>query len=363
MAKRSPLLELQRQSGANVMERNNWLLPAHFGEPLNEYKAVQASVGLLDLFARSLLRFSGSDRVSFLNGMISNDVKVLAPGQGMHAAFLDIQGKILADARVFCMEEALLVDLPESCKEGIIQHLERHLVADEVTIQDLSADCSMVSLQGPRAGPLLREATSIETLPRSELQHLETSIAEHQLLLIRVTHICQEGYDLILPRSEATETILRIQEIGKKFGLSWVGTEAQEILRIEAGVPRYGLDMTEDNLLLETGLNHAVNFHKGCYLGQEIVERIHSRGHVNKRLVGLILETKEPVKSGGKVYKEDREIGRITSSAFSPRKGSALALGYVQHDFSNAGTTVTVKQDEGEISAVISSLSLDKTAS
>ncbi|MGH7848602.1 MAG: YgfZ/GcvT domain-containing protein [Candidatus Binatia bacterium] len=363
MAKRSPLLELQRLNGGEIREREDGLVPIHFGDPLAEYHAVETGVGLFDLFQRSFLKFSGSDRVSFLNGMVSNDVKPLAPGQGLHAAFLDIQGKILADARIFCMQEALLVDVPELCKERIIQHLERHLVADEVTIQDLAADFLMVSLQGPQAGPLMREATSIATLPRSELEHLEAAIAEQPLLLIRVTHICQEGYDLILPRSEATGMIRRIQEIGNKFSLSWAGTEAQEMLRIEAGIPRYGVDMTEDNLLLETGLNHAVNFHKGCYLGQEIVERIHSRGHVNKRLVGLILETKKPANRGEKVYREDREIGRVTSSAFSPRKRSALALGYVQHDFSNPGTTVTVKRDEGEISAEISSLSLDKTAS
>src|SRR5919106_336532 len=114
--------------------------------------------------------------------------------------------------------------------------------------------------------------------------------------------------------------------------------------RIEAGIPRYGVDMTADTLLLETGLDHAVSFHKGCYLGQEIVERIHSRGHVNKRLVRLILETKEPVKRGAKVYHEDHEIGTITSSTFSPRKGSAFALGYVQRDFSNSGIAVMVKQ-------------------
>ena len=363
MAKRPPLLELQRLHGAEICEREDGLAPIHFGDPLAEYHTVETGVGLFDLFQRSFLKFSGNDRVSFLNGMVSNDLKALAPGQGAHAAFLDIQGKILADARVFCIKEALLVDLPEPCKERIVQHLERHLVADEVTIHDLAADYSMVSLQGPQAGALLREATSRATLPRSELEHLEASIAGHPLRLIRVTHICQEGYDLVLPRSEATDAILRILEIGKQFSLSWVGTEAQEMLRIEAGIPRYGLDMTEDNLLLETGLNHAVSFHKGCYLGQEIVERIHSRGHVNKRLVGLVLETKEPVKRGAKIYAEDREIGRITSSAFSPRKGAGLALGYVQHDFSTARTTVTVKQDEGEISAVISSLSPDKTAS
>jgi folate-binding protein YgfZ len=331
------------------------LVPAHFGDPLLEYNAVRTGVGLLDLFARSVLRFSGGDRVSFLNGMVSNDVRTLSPGRGLHAAFLDIQGKILADARIFCMEESLLVDIPEPCRKRIIEHLERHLVADEVEIQDVSADHLIVSLRGPSSGKLIKDLASIETLPRSDLDHIEAPIGKSELHLIRVTHICQQGYDLIVPRAGSLDVIRWIMEVGKKFALSWVGTEAQEMLRIEAAIPRYGTDMTSDHLLLEVGLNDAVSFTKGCYLGQEVVERIHSRGHVNKRLVLMILETPEPLRSRPEIHHGTATVGKVTSSAFSPRRNTALALGYVQQSIAEPGTQVTITETQREIPAVISS--------
>jgi len=356
MARESLLLKLQQASGAEIVERDNWFLAARFGDPLEEYRAVQTGVGVFDLCGRNFLRFTGADRVSFLNGMVPNDIKALSPSQGLYAAFLDIHGKILADARVFCTEQALLVDLPELCKEQILQHLERHLVADEVEIQDLSADWTMISLQGPAAANLAREAVSISALPDSELAHATGAIGSCNIFLIRVMHAPQDGYDLVLPCSEAIEAVRRLQEIGKKFGLCWVGANAYEMLRIEAGIPRYGVDMNADNLLLETGLEHAVSYTKGCYLGQEIIERIHSRGHVNKQLAGLILGGRVPVERGSAILYAGREVGKITSSVFSPYKDSAIALGYVQREACNPGESVVVRDRTKEITAALAAL-------
>jgi folate-binding protein YgfZ len=134
------------------------------------------------------------------------------------------------------------------------------------------------------------------------------------------------------------------------------------MLRIEVGIPRYGVDMTADTLLLETGLEHAVSFTKGCYLGQEIVERIHSRGHVNKRLAGLILAGRAPVESGGKIFHGNREIGKITSSAFSPYKDSAIALGYVQREAFNPGDAVVVQDRDKQITASLAALPIYPSA-
>ncbi|HWP58484.1 MAG TPA: aminomethyltransferase family protein [Candidatus Acidoferrales bacterium] len=353
MANASPLLELERARGAAIIEQDNRLVPIRFGDPLKEYEAVQSRVGLLDLSARSFLRLSGADRVPFLNGMVSNDVRALAPGHGLHAAFLDIQGKILADARIFATEDALLVDVPEERREIIGRHLERHLVADEVQIEDLSGAWSLLSLQGPRAAALLEESADLERLPASELAHGEASIGGVKVRLIRVSLMCAEGYDVVLPRGEAVRCASLVEEKGAAHGLCWVGAEAQEMLRLEAGIPRYGTDMNENNLLLETGLDYAVSFQKGCYLGQEIVERVRSRGHVNKRLVLLGLETRAPAAAGSPICQAGRQLGAVTSSAFSPRRNTALALGYVQRGFAEPGTSLTVKDGAREIGAVV----------
>ncbi len=324
---------------------------------------MRRQVGIVDLCQHNLLSFSGDDRVPFLNGMVSNDVKALAFGHGLHAAFLDLQGKILADTRIFCRGDFLLVDLAEPVKEKILQHLQRHLVADEVEIQDLSSDYAIVSLQGPEAGQLLRQAASTDSDPVCDLDHLEGAVGQRKVLVIRASHTGEEGYDLVISRRDLTEVISRVQEAGKYFSLAWVGAEAQEMLRIEAGIPRYGWDMNADNLLLETGLERAVSFAKGCYLGQETVERIHSRGHVNKRLAGLILEAREPVKSGAKIFHGTREIGKITSSAFSPYKDSAIALGYVQREAFDPGNSVTVQDQGKELKASLSGLPIYPSAS
>jgi folate-binding protein YgfZ len=145
----------------------------------------------------------------------------------------------------------------------------------------------------------------------------------------------------------------RATDVGKQFSATWIGEEAQNTLRIEAGIPRYGVDFTEDNLLLETGLTGAVSFTKGCYLGQEVVERIRSRGHVNKKLVGLLLDSQVPLAAGASILATDKEVGNVTSSVYSPELGHAIALGYVHKDFWNPGTKLTVRNNDVSILATV----------
>jgi folate-binding protein YgfZ len=136
-----------------------------------------------------------------------------------------------------------------------------------------------------------------------------------------------------------------LTEAASAYSAQWVGGEAYEMLRIEAGIPRYGIDITDDNLILETGLTHAVSFNKGCYLGQEVVERIRSRGHVNKALSGLLIHGKKPAPAGSKILSAEKEIGTITSSVYSPALQSPIALGYVHRDHRSQGTQLLVRYD------------------
>lgn len=352
----SPLAESHTANGAYFQEESGWLLPLHFGDPLQEYHAVRSHVGLFDLCSHSFLNLTGSDRVSYLQGMVSNDVNALTPGGGAHAAILDIQGKILADVRIFLAEELILVDLWEPLRENIVAHLQRHLIAEDVEITDLAGKTGMVSLQGAEARLLMRELVPRDEIPQKELDHRPFHIDGTEVLVIRSTHTTEGGYDLLIGTKDLLQVVSRIEEIGKKFSLRWVGTQAQEILRIETGIPRYGVDMDDNNLLLETGLDHAVSFEKGCYLGQEVVERIRSRGHVNRKLVGMLLEGDTPAQRDDPITVEEKEIGRVTSSALSPARRRPLALGYIQRDYIQPGTRVSIRRHGKAIPAEVFSL-------
>ena len=161
------------------------------------------------------------------------------------------------------------------------------------------------------------------------------------------------AFDLIVPVASAVAIAERLTKAGKQFSAAWVGEDAQNILRIEAGIPRYGVDFNEDNLLLEVGIDHAVSFTKGCYLGQEVVERIRSRGHVNKRLCGLLLDSTVAADAGDQLQVDGKDAGRITSSVISPRLGRPIALGYVMKEYWEAGTKLSLRHSGANIHATV----------
>lgn len=331
-------------------------MPSRFADPMEEYRAVRSHVGLLDLSHRALLCFTGADRVSFLHGIVSNDVKILADGTGTAAAFLNVHGKILADARIFAAADSLIVDLWAFLKEKILDHVNRYLIADEVEIADLSHDWAILSFQGPDARPLVSELLQDTDLPTQEHHHRRISLNGTELRVVRASHTGEEGYDLMAAIPTLLSLMPGIEELRKKFSGRWIGSQALDTLRIEAGIPRYGVDMDEDNLLLETGLDQAFSFQKGCYLGQEVVERIRSRGHVNRKLTGIVLEGGAPPDPGSRIYAAEKEIGRVTSSIVSPLLARPIALGYVHRDYLSPGTQVRVQREGEAITAAITAL-------
>jgi len=353
MAKQSSLDGWHKVRGAAFVEKNGWLLPSHFGNPQGEYQAVRKGVGLIDLAHRSLLQFTGPDRVSFLQGMLSNDLRVLKPFDGQQAAILTQQGKIIADVRVLCALNSIYLDFWEFLKDRVLAHLRRYLVADEVEIADPSDQWHMLSVQGPQVPALLNELFGHEPLPSQPMQHGMVHFDGSPICVVEANHFGEPGFDLVISTSAVTHVAQRLTDNGKKFSAAWVGEEAQEILRIEAGVPRCGVDFTEDNLLLEVGLDNAVSFTKGCYLGQEVVERIRSRGHVNKKLVGLALYGHEPAAAGDAISAGDKGVGNITSSVHSPAWGRPIALGYVQKDCWAPGTELLVKHSGAAVTATV----------
>jgi glycine cleavage system T protein len=355
MAKQSLLTTFHQSNGAQFVERDGWLLPAQFGNSATEYAAVRSAVGFIDLLHRGLLQLTGADRVSFLQGMVSNDVKALQPGTGQYATILNQQGKVLGDTRVLCSEKSFYLDLWEDIKDKIAEHLNRYLVADEVEITDRTDEYGIISLQGPQSEAGLQKLVGQAGLPELLAEHRMVNIDGAQVCVVRASSTGEPGFDLIIPRSHLLNVAQQLTEAGKGFSGAWVGEEVHNILRVEAGIPRYGVDFTEDNLLLEVGLDQAVSFTKGCYLGQEVVERIRSRGHVNKKLVGLTFESRESANRGDVLF-ADKPVGTITSSVDSPALGKSIALGYVHKDYWNPDTRLSVNHDGVSLDAKVTPL-------
>jgi len=354
MANASTLTDFHREHGAVFAEYEGWLLPQHFGDPAAEYRVLRGAVGLIDVPDRALLQFTGPDRLAFLQGMLSNDLRRLNPFDGQYAAILTQQGKVIADVRVLCAMNSFYLDFWENLKAKVLGHLQRYLIADDVEIADRTAEYTFLSLQGPSAEMVLQKLLSHAPLPTRPKQHAMIDIEGAAICIIREDRGADPAFDLVVPRLNVIQVAHALSQGGRQFSATWVGAEAQNILRVENGIPRYGLDFNENNLLLEVGIDDAVSFTKGCYLGQEIVERIRSRGHVNKKLCGLVLNGSTPALAGDSIHADSKVVGTITSCVISPRLGRAIALAYLGKEYWNPGTVVSVEHSGSVIDATVS---------
>lgn len=350
--KQSPLHDFHRGNGAAFVEWNGWTLPDHFGDPTAEYDAVRTHAGWLDLADRAVLEVTGPDSVEWLQGMLSNDVTALNPGSGVPAAVLNIQGKILADVHVLRAHNAFLVMLDESLASGVVEHLNHYLIADEVEIVDLSAEFFVISVQGPDARAGLADILGLDALPAGRLSHAEAAYTGGLVRVVHASPTGEPGFELIVPKDH----LQGLAELPAARAIPWIGIRARETLRIEAGIPRYGIDMDADTLLLETCLDDAVSFTKGCYLGQETVERIHSRGHVNRKLAGFKLAGPGVPDLGDPVLHGDRAVGRVTSAVASPRFDCVIALGYLHRDYLEPGTSIAIGHGGQALHATVQAL-------
>lgn len=327
-------------------------LPNAFTSPQDEYAVVCEKAGLIDLSFRTQVKFTGEDRIDFLQGMLSNDVKALRPGDGCPATLLTEQGRIVADLRVYAEESAILLDLDARIKEKTIEALDRFIIADDVEIEDLSAHRVTLAVQGPTAAEVLT-AAGLSSLPEQELQHRDATIAEVQVRMIRSDQTGKSGYEFHVP-SDRVAVVW--QALAQLDGLLPVGHTALNMLRVEAGIPWYGLDMDEDRIVLEVGLDRAISFNKGCYLGQEVVERASARGHMNRLLIGFLLQDEGqdalPTR-GDRLLKDDKEVGWLTSITTSPTLGRPIALGYIRREHGEPGTRLRIDRPDMDMIAEV----------
>lgn len=301
---------------------------------------------------RRLLTVTGEDRVVFLHGMLSNDIKALRAGGGIYAALLTQQGKIVSDVRVYADSDRLLLDVPAARAEAVRSALEKFIVADDVELSEDDSEQPLFSLTGPSSTTVLEHVLGRTMAPRAVLAHQSSAFNGATLRVVAGDDADGAGYIVCGPVTVADDLRQRLQQRGAEP----IGRETFEVLRVEAGVPCYGIDMDEDILLMETNLDRAVSFTKGCYLGQEVVERVAARGKVNKKLTGIRIDGDAIPAAGAALHADGKDIGRVTSAVRSPSLKRIIALGYVHRDYLAPGTAMVVATPPGEAKALVSHL-------
>ena len=307
-----------------------------FGDVGAEFRALAADCGVYDLSGRAKIALSGGDRVRWLNGMVTNNVRDLGPGHGVYAFLLNPQGHILADLYASNRGDSLLVDTDRSQMEKMLQVFDHYIIMDDVAVANVSDRLTALGMAGPRAKEVLKSA-GFEVPDLSPLQFADLTWQGTGLTLVRADNPAVECYELWLAPGNVTLLWQALVNAGARP----VGTAALDLLRIASGIPRYGQDIRERDLPQETEQQRALHFSKGCYIGQEIVERIRSRGNVHRKFTGFEVQPPLPV-LGTKIQADGKDIGEITSVASLPTKGGerAVALGYIRHEFAMPGKEV-----------------------
>lgn len=323
--------------GAAMTEQLGWEISTNYGNLTKEYQAVRTNVGIIDLSYRGRIEVSGKNRVQFLQGLVSNDVKTLQPGNGVYAAFLNITGRILSDCFIYAREDSILIDTPPAARERVYLNLDKFSPAGDFNVTDFTEATSLLTIQGPTAQRILASAGAGAVINLKELQLTETEINGRKLIVLKNSRTGETGFDLFM----SNENTLPVFEALLSAGAEPVGLDAYNVLRLEAGIPEYSIDMDENIIALEAGLERAISYTKGCYLGQETIAKIHHRGknQTAKKLAGLILEGNILPKAGNKIFnKDNREVGYITSAVESLHLHKPIAFAYLKRDNFTPGT-------------------------
>ena len=276
------------------------------------YRALRERAAWIDLRARGKLRMSGEDRGRLLHAMCTNHIEQLKPGEGCYAFFLNAQGRILADANILCFEDHFLIDTEPETRGKLLDHLDRYIIADDVKLQDVTDQWATIAVEGPAASYAGLDAYSW--------------VAEGRNIIAGLNSTGSEGYFIFTPAKDCTG-----------FELPEATAEDARIVRIENGRPRYGEEITERQLVAETDQLHAVHFNKGCYLGQEIVERVRSQAHIHRILRRIEIDTNQPPAAG---YRNDQ--AEIASAVLSPALDTTVALAYVRMQYAEPGSELNI---------------------
>ena len=351
----TPLLELHKLAGATFASFHGCALPDTFTTFAESYRAAREAVAIFDTNWHTIVELSGPDRVRYLNAIVSNDVKSLGGGRGTLALLLNPQGHILAELEIYALQEKLLVLADASVRERTVATLDKFIIMDDVTLSDVTEQFGSLAIEGPRAGTVIAEACGLSLDGFSEHAVAEVEIDGVACHLIRHSHFGLPGAEIIAPREHLGLLWRNLRaSVVTQHGAA-IGMRALNSLRLEAGIPWFPDDFNDTVIPQEAALEAThISFSKGCYTGQEIVERVRSRGQVNRRRVQLKFSTAEPpapltrlraretetqsAQPAESAAAEAKEVGIVTSSAFSPAANTSIGMAYVRREQNSPGS-------------------------
>src|SRR5438105_410254 len=344
----SDITEKLETQVARLTDYHGGHIVAGYSDPRKEFSALRSACGLYDLGWRVYVTLSGRDRVRWLNGMITNNIRDLVVGQGVYAFVLNPQGHILGDLYAYNRGDSLLVVTDKAQAEKILGIFKRYIIMDQVEVANISEKLTAIGVTGPTSREVLRRV-GLEFPELRPRQLADVTWQQLGLIVVRDDNPVSESYEIFL----APESVNLLWDALVKRGATPSGSEAFELFRIASGIPCYGQDIRERDLPQETEQARALNFTKGCYIGQEIVERIRSRGNVHRKFTGFVLQGDSPA-TGAKLAADRTDIGEITSLASLPMPSGELpvALGYVRREIGVPGKEVQV----GDIKATVTEL-------
>jgi len=319
------------------------------------HDAARHGAARIDRTARGRIVVSGADRRSYLQGLLTNDIAALAAGEGCYSAYLTAQGRMIADMQVYELGDVILMTLAGDVKDIVLAKLDQFVFSEDVQLGDVTATFAQWAIVGPRAAQTIAAASDgvaegdLDSLP--EHGNRRFTWRESPAIVTRTNDAGVPGFDVYVDAARREEFERALDAAGAIF----VGDELADAIRIEGGVPLFHRDMDEDTIPLEAGIeSRAISFTKGCYVGQEVIIRVLHRGHgrVARKLVGLRIGGDSVPARESPVSAADKEIGRVTSSAWSPALNQPVALAYVHRDFVEPGTSVHVGGAIAEVSAL-----------
>ena len=305
--------------------------------------AVREGCGLFRLPDRGLIAVRGGDRVRWLDGMVSNDVTGLRPGperSGCYATLLTRTGRIVADFHVLARDELFWLETAGATVPSALEHLERHLIADDVALEDISQSVDRLALEGPSAEPILERATGGSWALEAEAW-AEVELEGQPVVVARYGWSGETGFQLLVPAGSGEAIAGALEAAGSQLGLICGDRSVLEVLRIEAGIPVLGAELKDTVLPAEARLGRAVAPSKACYVGQEVVARMETAGRVSHLLVGLTVDEGPILEPGSKITADSAKVGEVTSSCWSPTAGP-IALGFVRSAHAATGTNLLV---------------------
>jgi folate-binding protein YgfZ len=335
----TPLTEIHRKAGAQLGAWFGCVLPDHFGDWQAEYRFACESVALMDKNYRAHFEFTGPDRVRFLNAILTNNIKDLIDNHGTVSLFLNPQGHIQAELETYAFADKISAVSFAMIRNRLIEDFEKYIIMDDVSLTDRSADYAAVALEGPDTPVVVAALCGFELDDLDKLETREASVRALPCRIIKRSPGGAAGADFVVERALLEPLWDTLLDAARKQGGGPGGYAALNTLRLEQGVPWFGYDFGDKQIPHEAGLQDShISYTKGCYTGQEIVERVRSRGQVNRLRVGLKFDGPEPPQANTQLLSEGKEIGYVTRTGFSPTVNTFIGMGYVRREKSAAGT-------------------------